>query len=53
MTLAKARAKAIVEAKDIYNTGINYDLHLPSSKYFCSTGHRLNVLNTLAYYTKE
>jgi hypothetical protein len=40
MTLAKARAKASTKAKHIYNTGINYDRHLRSLKYFYSTGHR-------------
>jgi hypothetical protein len=38
MILAKARAKASVKAKQIYNTGINYDCHLRLSKYFYSTG---------------
>jgi len=39
MTLAKARAKASAKAKHIYNTVVNYDHHLWSSKYFYSTGH--------------
>ncbi len=43
ITLAKARAKACAKAKHIYNTDINYDRHLRSSKYFYSTGHRAQV----------
>jgi hypothetical protein len=39
MTLAKARSKASANAKHIYNTGVNYNRHLRSSKYFYSTGH--------------
>jgi hypothetical protein len=39
MTLAKARDKASAKAKHIYNTGVNYDHHLRSLKYFYSTGH--------------
>jgi hypothetical protein len=34
MTLAKANAKASTKAKHIYNTGINFDRHLRSSKNF-------------------
>ncbi len=40
MTLAKARANTSANAKHIYNTSVNYDRHLRSSKYFYSTGHR-------------
>ncbi len=40
MTLAKASAKASAKAKHIYNTGVNYDRHFCSSKYFYSAGHR-------------
>ncbi len=40
MTLANTRAKASANAKHFYNTGVNYDYHLRSSKYFYSTGHR-------------
>ncbi len=43
MTLAKARANASAKVKHIYNTGINYDHHLQSSKYFYSTGHSLSL----------
>jgi hypothetical protein len=39
MTLTKARANASTKAKHIYNTGVNYDLHLRSLKYFYSAGH--------------
>jgi hypothetical protein len=39
MTLAKAKAKV----KHIYSTGIIYDRHLWSSKYFYNTGHWLQI----------
>jgi hypothetical protein len=38
MTLAKARANASTKAKHIYNTDVNYDHHLQSSKYFYRRG---------------
>ncbi len=37
MTLAKAKARA---NETFIGTGITYDHHLRSSKYFYSTGHR-------------
>ncbi len=43
MTLAKARAIASAKAKHIYNTGVNYDCQLWSSKYFYSTGRSINL----------
>jgi len=42
MTLAKAWAKAKSKTKHFYSTDMNYDRHLQSSKYFYSTGHRLD-----------
>ncbi len=39
MTLAKAKAKAKTKLKHIYSTGIIYDHHLRSSKYFYSYSH--------------
>jgi hypothetical protein len=39
MTPGKAGANTSAKAKHIYNTGINYDHHLQSLKYFYSTGH--------------
>ncbi len=38
--LAKAKALAKAKVKHIYSTGVIYDHHLQSSKYFYSTGHR-------------
>ncbi len=54
MTLAKARANASTKAKHIYNTDVNYDHHLQTSKYFYSTGviqddHHLTIIIYLLY----
>jgi hypothetical protein len=38
MTLAKAEVKAKAKVKHIYSTGIIYERHLRSSKYFYNTG---------------
>jgi hypothetical protein len=51
MTLAKARAKASAKAKHIHNTGINYDRHLQSLKYFYSTGHSTSLLKSITKFT--
>jgi hypothetical protein len=52
MTLAEARAKASDKAKHTYKTGINYDCHLQSSKYFYSTSHMFHrkVLQLSGHY---
>ncbi len=49
---AKARAEAGTKAKHIYNTGINYDRHLRSLKYFYSTGHYCtSLLKSITNFT--
>ncbi len=41
MTLDKAGAKVKSKTKHFYSTGVNYDRHLRSSKYFYSIGHQI------------
>jgi hypothetical protein len=43
MTLAKADSEAKAKTKHRYNTGINYNHHLQSSKYFYTTSHILCI----------
>jgi hypothetical protein len=45
MTLAKAKAQAKAKVKHIYSTGVIYDRHLQSSKYFYKAGHRTTILS--------
>jgi hypothetical protein len=60
MTLATARANASAKAKHIYNTGVNYDRHLRSLKYFNCTGHTdfdkqnsVNIIKMILFVTDK